>query len=194
MKTSSVAVVACASCGALHSPAPGDQDLCPACRKLLPAQPPWRGAPPAGAPGQPIGAFSKRAGKGNGRAAVARGRTVRLAAIAAAIALAAVGGALALPRKPLADAWTAMRRNPAADAWAKARRSASELWIGVRARIPFFAPQADAAPRVAPAKPPAHQVRHATAAGVPGRRSQKKVPAKKTKRSAGDANAAAGTP
>src|SRR5438105_4999550 len=79
--------LACSSCGALYSPAPGDRSLCSACRRLLPSEPPWRGdeESPRPVPVKPAGAALRRPGGGSPlRASFVRGRALRRIAIAAA--------------------------------------------------------------------------------------------------------------
>ncbi|MFL5312142.1 MAG: hypothetical protein ACJ79H_17045 [Myxococcales bacterium] len=147
-------VEGCTSCGALYEATPGDKGVCAACRRLLPAEPPWRapssptlaGKPTPGKPTpgstKPIGAF-KRPGVSSAQrsnfGARSALRRIAMAAAVAALLVVAAGASLSSRPRTLSDAWTALRRQTPAGAWAAMQRHASEAWIAVRRRLPFDA-------------------------------------------------------
>jgi hypothetical protein len=158
------AVEGCTSCGALYEAAPGDKGVCAACRRLLPAQPPWRapssptlaGNPTPGST-KPLGAMKRPGVTSAQRSNFGRRRVFRhvaMAAAAAALIVAGLGASLSSRPRTLSDAWTALRRQTPAGAWAAIQRHASEGWIELRRHLPFDLP-------VPP--PPRGAIRDATA-------------------------------
>jgi hypothetical protein len=158
-------VVGCSSCGALHTPAPGDRGLCASCRRLLVSDVPWRadsaGSDPAAA------AAAKRSDKGNvRRLRPGRAPAWRRIAVGAAVALLVAGlaAAVATRRQPLSDSWTKIERHMKTDVWstlrrrtlaiwATTRRRGSEAWVAVRRRLPFDGSSGKGSDSIAPASP-----------------------------------------
>jgi hypothetical protein len=144
------AVEGCTSCGALFEAAPGDKGVCGACRRLLPAEPPWRspssptlaGTPTPGST-KPIAAPKRPGVSSAQRPTFGRRRVLRRILLATAVAAALVAGlGASLPGRPrtLSDAWTALRRQTPAGAWAAIERHASDSWIALRRQLPFDPP------------------------------------------------------
>src|SRR5205814_5247124 len=81
-------VVGCSSCGALHTPAPGDRGLCSACRRLLVSDVPWRADATGADPRNGGGASPKRPEKEKlARVRPIRDRSWRRIAIGAGVAV-----------------------------------------------------------------------------------------------------------
>ena len=166
-------VVGCSSCGALHTPTPGDRGLCAACRRLLVSDVPWRGdgagADPGTAPRKPQKEKAQRARPTRDGA----WRRVATGAVVALI-VAGLGAGVAMRRKPLSDSWTkierhmkggvwstvrrrtlaicASMRRQSSETWIAVRRQSSETWIAVRRRLPFDA-DSKGSDSIAPAAP-----------------------------------------
>jgi hypothetical protein len=143
-------VEGCTSCGALFEAAPGDKGVCGACRRLLPAEPPWRspssptlaGTPTPGST-KPIGAFKRPGVSSAQRPNFGRRRVLRrivTAAVVAALLAAGLGATLSTRPRSLSDAWTALRRQTPAGAWTAIQRHASEAWVAIRRQLPFEQP------------------------------------------------------
>ena len=165
------AVVGCSNCGALFTPAAGE-DLCPACG-VLPSEPLWEaGETNPGPAGQPAGAPSKRPGKGSAQSANFRARrALRRMVIGAvgALLVAGLGASIITQRQKLSETWTAFRRHTLSDSWiAKRRRTlsdswvamkrhTSQAWIAVRQYTPFDAPAEVKRSASVPPEPLAHR-------------------------------------
>jgi hypothetical protein len=156
-------VVGCSSCGALHTPTPGDRGLCAACRRLLVSDVPWRGEGGGADPG--AGTASRKPQKAQ-RARPIKGGAWRRVAIGAVVALivAGLGAGVAMRRQPLSDSWTKIERHMKSGAWstirrrssaiwAAMRRQSSDAWVAVRRRLPFDAPDSKGSDSIAPAAP-----------------------------------------
>jgi len=144
-------VVGCSSCGALHTPAPGDRGLCSACRRLLVSDVPWRADATGADPRNGGGASPKRPEKEKlARVRPIRDRSWRRIAIGAGVAVivAGLGAGVAVRRQPLADSWTKIERHMKTGAWSSLRRrvtalwaslrhETSDAWIAVRRHLPF---------------------------------------------------------
>ena len=154
-------VVGCSSCGALHTPAPGDRGLCAACRRLLVSDVPWRGDT-AGAGTAPKKPQQEKAS----RPRPIRNGASRRIVIGAVVALivAGLGAGVAMRRQPLSDSWTKIERHMKSGVfstirrrtsaiWATMRRQSSDAWVAVRRRLPFDASDGKGSDSIAPAGP-----------------------------------------
>src|SRR5712672_2992299 len=122
-------VVGCSTCGALYTPAPGDQGLCTSCRTFLPDESP---APAGGSKRAPTSGAKPTSGRTGYRSSGGSpfrlsfrwGRTIkRVATGLTALALVgAVGGAIAYRPHRVTEAWQAAKRGSITDAWAAVRR------------------------------------------------------------------------
>src|SRR5439155_15307370 len=163
-------VVGCSSCGALHTPTPGDRGLCAACRRLLVSDVPWRGDT-AGAGTAPKKPQQEKASRPrpirNGAS-----RRIVIGAVVAFI-VAGLGAGVAMRRQPLSDSWTkierhmksgvfstirrrtsaiwATMRRQSSDAWVAVRRQSSDAWVAVQRRLPFDASEGKGSDSIAPA-------------------------------------------
>src|SRR5438128_12044552 len=144
-------VEGCTSCGALYEAAPGDKGVCAACRRLLPAAPPWRapssptlaGTKPTPGSTKPIGAMKRPGVSSAQRPNFGRSRLLRriaMATTAAALLVGGLGATLTTRPRTLPEAWTALRRQTPAGAWTAIQRHASEAWVAVRRHLPLDAP------------------------------------------------------
>jgi len=151
-------VVGCSTCGALYTPAAGDDGVCPTCSSLLPGQHPPRPARPAGPNLRPVSRKPesdifevtdddapprRRRGKGRGLRPIAIGVT-------AALLVAGICTAIIIRPRPLTDAWTSLRRHSPSQAWNSARRLVAHAWLAVRLHLPFDGPQAERSASAAP--------------------------------------------
>ena len=154
-------VVGCSSCGALHTPTPGDRGLCAACRRLLVSDVPWRGDT-AGAGTAPKKPQQEKAS----RPRPIRNGASRRIVIGAVVALivAGLGAGVATRRQPLLDSWTKIERHMKSGVfstirrrtsaiWATMRRQSSDAWVAVRRRLPFDASDGKGSDSIAPAGP-----------------------------------------
>src|SRR5438132_7962663 len=172
-------VVGCSTCGALYTPAAGDDGVCPTCSSLLPVQRPTRRARPAGRNRRPVSRKPepdifevtdddapprRRRGKGRGLRPIAIGVT-------AALLVAGICTAIIIRPRPLTDAWTSLRRHSPSQAWNSVRRLVAHAWLPVRLHLPFDGPQAE---RTAPAAPSTRPARPSAGAHRPSQPGQGK--------------------
>jgi len=133
---SSPAVVACSTCGALYTPAPGDGRVCEACRvtvaddpaaRPLPAPTPLFDDEPVRKPtGRIAPAPSRRGG---------RRRSLKGPALAV-LAIALLGGAF-LKRQSLERAWASIRHRSVSETWTTVQRRSGEAWLALRRLSPI---------------------------------------------------------
>jgi hypothetical protein len=202
----------CSSCGALYSPAPGDKGVCDDCRSLLPSDPAWRSgaagssAPatkPMSVPGprpaaQPIGSIAKRPGAFSAlRPNFRRSRLLKRIAIGVVCAAALAGGAawLLTHERSLSDVKRAIQRQSPSQAWAAVERHASDAWVAIKSKLPFF-DEKPARPAPAPSRA---AVRESTATRSTHHRSQQTQVAnaskkKRAQQAKDDFSAAGNTP
>src|SRR5438445_12996468 len=108
-------VVGCSTCGALYTPAAGDDGVCPTCSSLLPGQHPPRPARPAGPDLRPVSRepepdiFEGTDDDAPPRRRRGTGRGLRPIAIGGTAALRGRGTRTAIRTRapPLTDAWPA---------------------------------------------------------------------------------------
>jgi len=137
-------VVGCSTCGALYTPAPGDQGLCTSCRTFLPDESP---APAGGSKRAPTSGAKPTSGRTGYRPSGGSpfrlsfrwGRTIKRVAMGLmALALVgAVGGAIAYRPHMVTEAWLAAKRGSVADAWAAIRHLGMEGWTAARRHLPI---------------------------------------------------------
>ena len=139
-------VVGCSTCGALYTPAAGDEGVCPTCSSLLPADPPARPARPAGPNLRSVSGRSETKSfdvdfeaATRPRKRVSRRGLRRIAIGAAVLALVAgIGAAIVTRPRPLMQAWTSIRRHSPMEAWTAVRHFALNTWATVRPHLPFI--------------------------------------------------------
>jgi len=196
-------VEGCTSCGALYEAAPGDKGVCAACRRLLPAEPPWRapssptlagtkptlaGTKPTPGSTKPIGAMKRPGVSSAQRPSFGRSRLLRriaMATAAAVLLVGALGASLTTRPRTLSEAWTALRRQTPAGAWTAMEHHASEAWVAVRRHLPLDAP-------VPP--PPHGAIRDAAATRATHRRAAPAVAPTKGKRGREEMSRSGSTP
>jgi len=134
-------VVGCSTCGALYTPAPGDQGLCATCAAFLPDEKP-RASATAKSPAPAAGKMGRvhRMSGGVHRRGFRWGRMLGRTAMAliALVLVAGLGGAIAYRRQKLAEAWQGVQRGSPAEAWASLRQLGSEGWSAVQRHLPFL--------------------------------------------------------
>ena len=180
-------VVGCSTCGALYTPAAGDDGVCPTCSSILPVEQPPRPARPAGPNLRSISGRPEaksfdvdfdEATRPRKRASRRGLRRIAIGAVAAAL-VAGIGAAIVTRPRPLmqawtsirrhspAEAWTSIRRHSPAEAWTAVRHFALNTWAAVRPHLPFI--EGSRAERSASASP---STRETTASRGTHRRSQ----------------------
>jgi hypothetical protein len=140
-------VVGCSTCGALYTPAPGDQGLCASCQPFLPDEKP----PPSATPRFPASAGKPATGRVlrlSGRAprpGFGLARALRRTAVLsiATVLVAGLGGAIAFRRQQLAEVWHGVQRGSPAEAWAAVQRLGSEGWSAILRHVPIGAKPVD---------------------------------------------------
>ncbi len=133
-------VVGCSTCGALYTPAPGDQGLCASCQPFLPDEKPRASATPRFPASARVHRLSGRARPGLGL-----GRALRRTAVVAiaTVLVAGLGGAIAFRRQQLAEVWHGVQRGSPSEAWAAVHRLGSEGWSTILRHVPIGAKPVD---------------------------------------------------
>jgi hypothetical protein len=145
-------VVGCSTCGALYTPAAGDDGVCPTCSSILPVEQPPKPARPTG---PSLRSVSRPASQSfdvdldDAPRPRKRGsrRSLRPIVIGVVGALLAAGIAAVIVTKPrpVMQAWSSIRRHSPMEAWTAVQRFAwipvqrfaLSTWVTVKHHLPF---------------------------------------------------------